>query len=59
MPDYPHIERYHAELTQLIEFGGSAKDEWAMLGLSQWADEAEDPEWEAAWSDAAKEPDRV
>ena len=23
MPDYPHIERYHAELTQLIEFGGS------------------------------------
>ena len=23
MPDHPHIERYHAELTQLIEFGGS------------------------------------
>ena len=23
MPDYPHIERYRAELTQLIEFGGS------------------------------------
>ena len=23
MPDYPHIERYHVELTQLIEFGGS------------------------------------
>ena len=23
MPDYPHIERYHADLTQLIEFGGS------------------------------------
>ena len=23
MPSYPHIERYHEELTELIEFGGS------------------------------------
>ncbi len=23
MPSYPHIERYHADLAQLIEFGGS------------------------------------
>ena len=26
MPAYPHIERYHAELTQLVEFGGSARE---------------------------------
>ena len=24
MPSYPHIERYHAELTQLVDFGGSS-----------------------------------
>ena len=23
MPSYPHIEEYHAELTRIIEFGGS------------------------------------
>ena len=27
MPDYPHIERYHRELTKLIEFGGVANEE--------------------------------
>ena len=26
MPSYPHIERYHAELSQLVEFGGSASE---------------------------------
>ena len=26
MPSYPHIERYRAELTQLVEFGGSASE---------------------------------
>ena len=33
----------------LVVFGDRDKHEWAMLGLSQWAREPEDPEWEAAW----------
>ena len=27
MPDYPHIERYHADLQRLIEFGGSDNEQ--------------------------------
>ena len=27
MPDHPHIERYYAELRQLIEFGGSTNEQ--------------------------------
>ena len=34
---------------ELIVFGDRDQNEWGMLGLSQWGDEAEDPEWEAAW----------
>ena len=34
---------------KLIVFGDRDQNEWGMLGLSQWANEAEDPEWEAAW----------
>ncbi len=33
----------------LIVFGDRDKFEFAMLGLSQWFSEPEDPEWEAAW----------
>ncbi len=36
---------------KLIVFGDRDKHEWAMLGLSQWFSEPEDPEWEAAWSE--------
>ena len=36
---------------RLIVFGDRDKHELAMLGLSQWAKEPEDPEWEAAWSE--------
>ena len=35
----------------LIVYGDRDKHEWAMMGLSQWAKEPEDPEWEAAWSE--------
>ena len=34
---------------KLIVFGDRDQNEWGMLGLSQWAKEAEDSEWEAAW----------
>ena len=27
MPDYPHTNRYHRELAQLIEFGGVDNEE--------------------------------
>ena len=33
----------------LVVFGDRYQDEWAMLGLSQWFDREEDPDWEAAW----------
>ena len=33
---------------KLVVFGDRDKHEWAMLGLSQWSSEPEDPEWEAA-----------
>ena len=35
----------------LVVYGDRDKDEWAMLGLSQWFERPEDPEWEAAWSE--------
>ena len=31
----------------LVVFGDRDKHEWSMMGLSQWAREPEDPEWEA------------
>ncbi len=40
---------YWLEDGRLVVFGDRDKHEWAMLGLSQWASEPEDPEWEAAW----------
>ena len=36
---------------RLIVWGDRDKHELAMLGLSQWAKEPEDPEWEALWSE--------
>ena len=33
----------------LVVYGDRDKHEWAMLGMSQWVNEPEDPEWEAAW----------
>ena len=35
----------------LVVYGDRDQNEWAMLGLSQWFDREEDPEWEAAWSE--------
>ena len=35
----------------LVVYGERDKDEWATLGLSQWFDRDEDPDWEAAWSE--------
>ena len=40
---------YWDDEVNLIVFGDRDKNEWAMLGLSQWSSESEDPEWEAAW----------
>ena len=42
---------YWDEDGYLVVYGDRDKDEWAMLGLSQWFDREEDPEWEAAWSE--------
>ena len=36
---------------KLVVFGDRDKDEWGLLGISQWFSEDEDPEWEAAWSE--------
>ena len=35
---------------RLVVWGDRDQEEWAMLGLSRWFSEPEDPEWEAAWS---------
>ena len=35
----------------LVVYGDRDRDEWATLGLSQWSDREEDPDWEAAWSE--------
>ena len=34
----------------LVVFGDRDQNEWAMLGLSQWFEREEDPDWEDAWS---------
>ncbi len=35
----------------LVVFGDRDQDQWATLGLSQWFDREEDPDWETAWSE--------
>ena len=38
MPTYPHIERYYAELAELIEFGGSNNEQVHPAGLPELLD---------------------
>ena len=35
----------------LVVFGDRDQDEWTNLGLSQWFEREEDPQWEADWSE--------